>query len=208
MTRIILVRHGRSMANVADIFAGITETPLTPHGLLQAQAVANYLFEHEKIDKVYASPLSRAMDTVRPTAERFGLSVIPDKGLIEVNGGRWEGLSFAALAEKYPEDFEPWISSTPVNASPTEGESTREVYARVVACIKRIAKENEGKTVLIGSHMTPVRALLVEALFGTVEAYTRKVAVPNASLHILRYENGALTPEKISITEHLGEDLL
>ncbi|MBR3862288.1 MAG: histidine phosphatase family protein, partial [Clostridia bacterium] len=60
MTRIILVRHGRSMANVADIFAGITETPLTPHGLLQAQAVANYLFEHEKIDKVYASPLSRA----------------------------------------------------------------------------------------------------------------------------------------------------
>ena len=101
MTRIILVRHGRSMANVADIFAGITETPLTPHGLLQAPAVANYLFEHEKIDKVYASPLSRAMDTVRPTAERFGLSVIPDKGLIEVDGGRWEGLSCAELAEKY-----------------------------------------------------------------------------------------------------------
>lgn len=208
MTRIILVRHGRSMANVADIFAGVTETPLTPHGRAQAEAVADYLLARERIDKIYASPLSRAMDTVRPTAERLGLPVIPEEGLIEVNGGLWEGLSFTELAEKYPEDFHPWISESPVNASPTEGESTREVFARVVACIKRIAEENEGKTVLVGSHMTPVRALLVEALFGTVESYTRKVAVPNASLHILRYENGTLTPEKISITEHLGEDLL
>lgn len=208
MTRIILVRHGRSMANVSNVFAGITETPLTPHGLAQAQAVANYLVGREAIDKVYASPLSRAMDTVRPTAKRFSLPVIPDVGLIEVDGGRWEGLSFTELAEKFPEDFGPWMSDAPVNASPTEGESTRKVYARVVACIKRIAEENKGKTVLVGSHMTPVRALLVEALYGTVEAYTRKVAVPNASLHILRYENGTLTPEKISITEHLGEDLL
>lgn len=208
MTRIILVRHGRSMANVANIFAGITETPLTLHGIAQAEAVANYLLARESIDKIYASPLSRAMDTVRPTAERLGISVIPEKGLIEVNGGRWEGLSFTELAEKYPEDFDSWMSDSPVNASPTEGESTRELFARVVDCVKRIAAENDGKTVLIGSHMTPVRALLVEALYGTVEAYTRKVAVPNASLHILRYENGKFTPEKLNITEHLGEDLL
>ena len=207
MTRIILVRHGLSMANIAEVFAGITETPLSPHGHAQARAVADYLVGREKIDKIYASPLSRAMDTVAPTAERLGLAIIPDEGLIEVNGGLWEGIPFAELMQKYPEDFGAWASQTPVNACPTEGESTRALYARVVTTVKRIAEENEGKTVLIGSHMTPVRALLVEALYKTVEAYTRKVKIPNAALHILRYENGTLTPEHISITEHLGEDL-
>ena len=207
MTRIILVRHGLSMANIAEVFAGITETPLSPHGHAQARAVADYLMSREQIDAVYASPLSRAMDTVRPTAERLGLPVTPDVGLIEVDGGLWEGLPFSELTEKYPEDFEAWVAEAPVNACPTKGESTRALYARVVATVKRIAEENEGKTVLIGSHMTPVRVLLIEALYGTVEAYTRAVKVPNTSLHILRYENGVFEPERISITEHLGEDL-
>ena len=207
MTRIILVRHGRSMAYLEDTFRGVTETPLSPLGHQQAEAVADYLTAHEKIDRIYASPLSRAVDTVMPTAKRLGLHVTPDRGLIEVDGGLWEGLPFAGLTELYPEEFDRWCND-PRNACPTGGESLRDLYARVLDCIKRLASENDGKTLLIGSHMTPVRALLIEALFGTVEKYTREVKVPNASIHILRFENGTLTPEKISITEHLGEDLL
>ncbi len=207
MTRIILVRHGRSKANIDEVFAGVTETPLSPLGHQQAKAVADYLVKNEKIDKIYASPLSRAVDTVTPTAKRFGLSIVTDENLVEINGGRWEGVSFAALATKYAEDFDTW-SNDPRNARPTGGESLRELYARVIGRVREIAEENDGKTILIGSHMTPVRALLTEALYGTVEAYSRKIAVPNTSLHILRCESGKFTPEKISITEHLGEDLL
>lgn len=206
MTRIILVRHGCSMANINEVFAGITETPLTPQGKKQAEAVAEYLVKSEKIDKIYASPLSRATDTVLPTAKRLGLPVEAKNGLIEINGGLWEGMPFAEITEKYPGDFDLWAHD-PICFCPTGGESLRELYARVIGCVRGIAEENDGKTILLGSHMTPVRALLTEALFGTVEAYTRKITVPNAAIHVLRYENGALTPEKISITEHLGEDL-
>ena len=207
MTRIILVRHGLSMANIGEIFRGVTETPLSPLGHQQAEAVADYLAKNETIDKIYASPLSRAMDTVAPTAKRLGLPIVTDEGLIEINGGLWEGLPFAELSEKYAKDFDTWANE-PANSCPTGGESLRDLYARVIGCVSRIAVENNGKTVLIGSHMTPVRALLIEALFGSVEHYTRTVKVPNTSLHVLRYENGTFTPEKISITEHLGEDLL
>jgi len=206
MTRIIVVRHGLSRANIDEIFRGVTETPLSPLGHQQAVAVADYLEENEKIDKIYASPLSRAIDTVTPTAKRLGLPIVTDEGLVEINGGLWEGVSFAELAKQYPEAFSAW-SNDPANSCPTGGESLRDLYARVIGCVSRIAEENDGKTVLIGSHMTPVRALLIEALFGSVEAYTREVKVPNTSLHILRYEGGKFTPEKISITEHLGEDL-
>ena len=79
MTRIILVRHGQSEANLAHRWAaGATDTKLTALGKKQAELLADYLTAHERIDAIYASPLSRATDTVRPTAERLGLSVIPE----------------------------------------------------------------------------------------------------------------------------------
>lgn len=208
MTRIILVRHGRSDANDRHVFAGIYDTPLSPLGHEQAKAVAAYLSEHEKIDKIYTSDLGRVYHTVLPTAEALGLTPIKDKGLREINGGLWECLSFDDLATYYKDDFSTWNTNT-AGARPTGGESVREVYERIVAHVRMLAEENEGKTILIGSHWTPIRALLAHVLTGTHESiYTpaEPPEVKNASLHVLGYESGVFSPIEIGITSHL--DLL
>ena len=221
MTRIILVRHGLSKANEEKVFAGIYNTPLSETGHKQAGAVADYLKANEKVDKVFSSDLDRVCDTVKPTADAFSLEVIRDKGLREINGGYWECLPFDDLATHFKDDFYTWIHDTK-NARPTGGESVREVYDRIVAHVLKLAEENDGKTIVLGTHWTPIRALLAFVLtgsadgFGTAEPVVASAVpdgaeekaflnpeVKNASIHVLAYENGKLTPVQLSIDAHL-----
>ena len=208
MTRIILVRHGQSEANLARRYAaGATDAKLTALGEKQAKLVADYLTEHEpKIDAVYASPLSRATDTVRPTAERLGLSVIPEEGLREIFGGIWEDQPVSVLRTdpRTKSDFYFWENDLP-NCRCTEGESVAEVYERALATVLRLAAENEGKTLLLGSHWTPVASLLTHIAFGDVSHIKEGPSPYNASISILRYENGSLTVETQNFIDHLGE---
>ena len=114
MTRLIIVRHGQSEANLAHLFAAHTDAKLTEIGRAQAEALAEQLSKTEKIDAVYASDLSRATDTVAPTAARFGLTVIPDEKLREIRAGDWENLPFGELRVNpaYSEDYRMWAEDT------------------------------------------------------------------------------------------------
>ena len=215
MTRIIMVRHGYSLANEQHVFAGIYDTPLTEIGHEQARSVAEYLRKNEKIDKIYTSDFSRVYHTVLPTAEAFGLTPIKDTGLREINGGLWECLPFDDIATYYADEWRVWGEDT-AHAHPVGGESVRAVYERIVAHVKKLAAENDGKTILLGTHWTPVRSVLAHVMTGTYETISHDADEPqnelgfcarpdvkNASLHILHYENGELKPVRIGITEHL-----
>ncbi|MBQ8341530.1 MAG: histidine phosphatase family protein [Clostridia bacterium] len=204
MTRIILIRHGQSEANKARIFAGHTDAPLSEKGRAQAQAAATYLLAHEHIDAVYASDLSRAMSTARPTAEAFGLPIHPEPALREIFAGAWEGRYFDDLDVEYPTDRERWRCDL-ANAFCTKGETIASVFERSLAAVTRIARENEGKTVLIAAHWTPVLAMVCSAEGYGVEHIGSCTEPKNASLSILRFENGVFTPERLNITEHLGD---
>lgn len=208
MTRIILVRHGQSEANLARRYAaGATDAKLTALGKKQAELLADYLTAHEpKIDAVYASPLSRATDTVRPTAERLGLSVIPEEGLREIYGGIWENQPISVLRTdpKTKPDFDTWDNDL-ANCRCTEGESVAEVYERAVAAVLRLAAENDGKTLLLGAHWTPVASVLTHIAFGDVSHIKEGPSPYNASISILRYENGSLTVETQNYIDHLGD---
>ena len=202
MTRLILVRHGQSEANRQVWWAGHTDAPLTELGRAQAAAAARYLSTREHIDSVYASSLSRAMETARPTAEAFHLPIIPEQGLREIFAGDWEGIPFSVINEKYGADRGLWYTDL-ANALCTGGETVAEVYHRVVATVTRIAKENDGKTVLIASHWTPILCMICRALqkpFAEIGTCPEPV---NASIQILRFENGEFSPEQLNITDHL-----
>lgn len=207
MTRIILVRHGQSEANLAHRWAaGATDAKLTALGKRQAELLADYLTAHERIDAVYASPLSRATDTVRPTAERLGLSVIPEEGLREIYGGIWEDQSISVLRTdpRTKPDFDTWDNDL-ANCRCTEGESVAEVYERAVSTVLRLAAENEGKTLLLGSHWTPVTSVLTRVNYGDVSHIKKTPSPFNASINILRYENGSLTVQTQNFIDHLGD---
>ena len=112
VTRLIVVRHGESMANKQCIFAGHTDVDLTKLGKKQAELVCGFLCSCKyKIDKIYSSDLSRAYNTVFPAAEKLGLEIIKDENLREIYAGKWEGATFESLKENFPESYNTWMTN-------------------------------------------------------------------------------------------------
>ena len=203
MTRIIMVRHGQSMANAERRFAGHSDFDLSGLGHKQAQRAAAYLLKNEKIDVIYSSDLLRAYHTATPVSEAFGLPVNKDTSLREIYAGEWEALTLTEIAERYPQDFFIWKNEYAASR-PTGGESTVEVYERIVPHILELAQENEGKTILLATHATVVRAFIAYAQ-GLSSAQTGELQgfPKNASISIFNYENGKISTVSVNMTDHL-----
>lgn len=202
MTRLILTRHGRSEANLTHVFAGHTDAALSPLGKEQAELLARRLFETEQIDVVYASDLSRTVKTARPTAERFGLPIKTDPALREIFAGEWENLTFDEIMAKYRDDRVRWIDDL-AHARCTGGETVREVAARMEQALRRIAEENEGKTVLISTHWTPLYCVFSLATGTPLEKIRALPQPTNCGITIIHYENGKFTPVVINDDAHI-----
>ena len=205
MTRMIFVRHGESTGNETHRFYGHFDGGLTERGRAQARATAEYLKDY-KIDIAYGSDLSRAFETGSIIAEPHGLVVIPDKELREIYAGEWDNLLFEEIGEKYPVEFGLWKADI-WNAMPVGGEKVSDVAKRVRREVWRLARENEGKTVLIATHATPVRSLVCEWL-GMADEQMKEINwVKNASVSIVDYdtENNTVKPVVIGEAEFLGD---
>lgn len=204
MTKILMVRHGQSEANNLAVFAGDYDIELTELGRKQAQCTAKFIVENYKVDKVYASDLKRAFKTAEYIAEEFGLKVIPEKNFREISAGEWEGVKFDDITEKYADDWKVWTSDIG-NSICTGGETVKELAKRVCETLEKVAKENEGKTIVVGTHATPVRS--AQCVFGGC-SFDEMKNIPwasNASVTELLYENGKITVVKASIDEHLAD---
>ena len=202
MTTIILVRHGQSEANVSKHFACRTDTPLSPLGKAHAEALARYLPTRFHIDKIFASPLSRTKNTVLPTAKALGLPVHEEAGLIEVDAGDWENVHTSILLADKDCGFDKWLTNVGDVTCPN-GESVKDLFERVVGTVCRLSEEHEGQTLLLGTHWTPLHALLTYADGKSAADMVEGAHIVNASIHVLRYENGTLTPVEVGITDHL-----
>ena len=204
MTRLILVRHGQSLANAENVFAGHSDFDLSELGHRQAALAADYLAQRERIDAIYASDLLRAYHTATPTAKRLGLPVIKDTGLREIFGGEWESMRFPDIAEQYPAEFRVWREDYS-HARPVGGEATAEVYERVVPHICELAKRHEGQCVLLATHATVVRAFDAFARGYTKDETGRISFSHNASINIYGYDHGNVSLIRTNIIDHLGD---
>ena len=203
MTRFILIRHGHSVANQKKCFGGQSDFPLSELGILQAEKCAEAL-KDEKIDIVYASDLQRAYDTAVPVAKAHALEVIPTKGLREIFAGKWEGLLFDELCVKYEAEFAVWRKDIG-HARCTEGESVQELADRILATLADIARENEGKTVCIATHATPIRSVCTAAAGLAAEDMAQIPWVSNASCSMFEFDNGKWRAIYIDRAEYLGD---
>ncbi|MBE6630098.1 MAG: histidine phosphatase family protein [Ruminococcaceae bacterium] len=201
MIKLILVRHGYSTSNASGTYTGQLNAPLNEVGRAQAAQLADYLCTHERIDAVYASDLSRAAETVRPTADRLGLPLVTLPALRELDVGAWTGVSYAEVRERYAADFTAYTQN--IDAPCTGGESIRTASARLLACIKEIAQKEAGKTVLLCSHALCSRLCAALAATGRVEDVTAQKAPANASFCIYEYESGRFKPLVRDFTAHL-----
>ena len=187
-TKLIFIRHGESEANFEHRFTGQSNAfGLTERGHAQAQAAAEWL-DGTPVDVITASDLRRAFDTARHLADRRGMEVIPDAGFREIYAGKWEGERFDDLPGLYPEDFGVWLSDIG-SAVCTDGESVADLQVRVRAAVERIVRTYPGKTVVIGTHATPIRAM--QCIWQNVPLAGMKDVpwVPNASVTTVIYED-------------------
>lgn len=204
MTTILLVRHGESAANRDKVFAGHYDAELLSRGFEQACLTARYIKETYQVDAVYSSDLQRAYNTGKCIAEMLQLPVETDKRLREINAGVWEGVPFQKIAEDYPEEYKTWVCDIGHVVCP-KGENVVELGERVMTALREKAEKNDGKTILVASHATPVRVACAMVKFGSAEA-TGKLPWPsNASVSVLHFDNGTWSLGEYSIDEHMAD---
>lgn len=201
--KLFLIRHGQSVTNQTGTFAGHLDAPLSERGYAQAACVPAF-FEGIPVDAVYASDLSRAMDTVRPLAESRGLSVIPERDLRETYAGKWEGMPFEDLPTLYPDDYRVWMQDIGAVRC-TGGESMAEVAVRVDAALRRIAERHPDGTVVAASHGAALRAVLTLWDTGSVAAMQQRGWMANAAVTEVEYRDGTFTILHDNLTHHLGD---
>lgn len=201
MIKFIFLRHGESETNRSKKFTGQLDVNLTDVGKRQAEIASAYILQNFKIDVLYSSDLSRAVETITPVANALNLPVNKDKRLREFNLGKWTGLYIADVKLKYKTDFENYKNG----GSATGGESIFDVQRRAYDFVLEIAKSNQDKTVLIATHGGVIRALLTKWLnYNGADLYKIPI-ISNNSITIVNYENEKFFIEEVSYDCYLDE---
>lgn len=199
MVKLLFLRHGESEYNRIKKYTGQLNVKLTDTGILQAKIASEYILQNYKVDAVYSSDLSRAVDTVTPIASALNLPIYTDKRLREFDLGEWTDLYFVDVVNRYKEEFENYKKG----GSAVGGESVVDVQRRAYDCVLQIVKENVGKTVLIGTHGGVIRALLLKFLNYSSYDVKKLPIVSNNSITVVNYDNDNFIVEKVSYNGYL-----
>ena len=187
-TTLVLVRHGVTAYTVDKRFSGGlagSNPGLSDEGRDQVRATADWLSPlAEGIDVVVSSPVRRTQESAEIIGARLGKEVSIEDGLAEMEFGSWDGLTFAELRESRADELDAWLGSLDQPAG--GGESFRAVETRVLASLERLLKEHPGRTVVVVSHVTPIKVLVARALGAPLEAVYRMELAP-ASVSVLSF---------------------
>ncbi|WP_405544952.1 bifunctional RNase H/acid phosphatase [Streptomyces goshikiensis] len=200
----VLLRHGETALTPQKRFSGSggTDPELSPAGRRQAAAVAEALAARGTVQAVVSSPLRRCRETAQAVADRLGLAVVVEDGLRETDFGAWEGLTFGEVRERFPDDLQAWLDSP--KAAPTGGgESFSAVTRRVSAARDRLLAAYAGRTVLVVTHVTPVKTLVRLALGAPPESLFRMELSAASLSAVAYYADGNASVRLLNDTSHL-----
>jgi len=200
-TRIIAVRHGETSWNVDTRIQGQLDVGLNDKGRWQAQQ-AGLALADEPVDAIYASDLSRAFSTAQAIASER-LEVQTHKGLRERAFGKFEGQTYAAIEERWPEESRLWRIRDP-HFAPEGGESPTQVMERVAQTVNEIAARHLGGQIVLVSHGGVMDMLYRLATRQSVSA-PRSWELGNAAINRLLWTPDALTLVGWADTRHLDE---
>ncbi|WP_432085267.1 bifunctional RNase H/acid phosphatase [Streptomyces sp. bgisy095] len=200
----VLLRHGETALTPEKRFSGSggSDPELSAAGLRQAEAVAAALAARGTIQEIVSSPLTRCRQTAAAVAARLGLDVRIEQGLRETDFGAWEGLTFGEVRERHPEDLDAWLASP--KAAPTGGgESFATVSRRVAAARDRLTAAHAGRTVLLVTHVTPIKTLVRLALGAPPESLFRMELSAASISAVAYYADGNASVRLLNDTSHL-----
>ena len=190
VTRVFMVRHGATVLSAEDRFAGATDVALSDEGREQTRRLAERL-RGEKISGVFASPMSRTMETAQILAEPHSLTVQARDGFREISHGRWEQMTRREVEERFPEEAAEW-EKDPYTFAPQGGESGLAVTARALPALVELVRGHPGCCVLIVSHKGTIRLLLSSLLGFDPRRYRDNLDQKPAALNIVDFRSPAL----------------
>ncbi|MCX4822714.1 bifunctional RNase H/acid phosphatase [Streptomyces sp. NBC_01142] len=200
----VLLRHGETALTPEKRFSGSggSDPELSGTGRRQAEAVATSLAARGTIEEIVSSPLKRCRETAEAVAARLNLDVRIEDGLRETDFGAWEGLTFAEVQERYGDDLTAWLASA--KAAPTGGgESFATVARRVSATRDKLIARYAGRTVLLVTHVTPVKTLVRLALGAPPESLFRMELSAASLSAVAYYADGNASLRLLNDTSHL-----
>lgn len=189
-TRVIAVRHGETDWNAELRIQGHTDIDLNRRGQWQAARLAAAL-RAEELHAIYSSDLRRAHDTAYAVAVAAELPVVRHVGLRERHFGRFEGLTFAEIEQRWPDDARRWRRREP-DFAPGGGESLLDFSARCVASCAAVAGQHRGQAILLVAHGGVLDCLYRAATRVALDA-PRSWDLGNASLNRLLHTDAGFT---------------
>ena len=206
MTRILLIRHCEAEGNIKRLFQGHTDADISENGERQLLRLAERCKDME-LDFLYSSPLIRAQKTARAAGTHHDLPLKLDPGLMEINGGVWEGKAWSSFPLLYPEQARRWNLS-PWEFHPEGGESMRELHKRIWNTIIAIARRHTGSTVGIVSHGCAIRNFLCRAHGYPIEKLNEISWSDNTGISIIDFD-AEMKPEVLleNDASHLSDEL-
>jgi len=163
MIELLIIRHGETSWNTADIFRGRISIGLSEKGLIQVELLSEYL-SPKKIQAIYSSPLQRALQTAEAVARLHQLNVQTVPGLNDLDFGEWEGKSVQEVKNTYQDIFSLWLERPDLTKIPG-GESLEDARKRVLKALDGIMDQNKEGIVVIVTHRV-ITKVLACALLG------------------------------------------
>jgi probable phosphoglycerate mutase len=201
-TTTLLLRHGVTRHTLEKRFCGVggADPELTELGVRQAKAAARRLAAGH-IDFVVSSPMRRARETAAVVADSLGLTVQVVEGLAECAFGEWEGLTFAEVRDRWPDRLLAWFQDPAL--APPGGESLVAVRERVAAARAELLEAHAGRTMLVVSHVTPIKLTVLDALASPIATLHRMEMVPASLTEVRWYDGGMASMLRFNDIAHL-----
>lgn len=187
---LFVVRHGRTSINARGLLLGRADPPLDDLGRAQAAAMARTI---GPVARVIASPLRRAQET----ASAFGVPIETDERWIELDYGEWDG---RPLLDVPVETWAAWRSDLAFR--PPGGETLSELGVRVRSACDDLAADATGDSIVVVTHVSPIKAAVAWAL-GAGDELAWRLFVAPGSITKIDVRDGRAVLVSFDETAHL-----
>ncbi len=197
-TTLIMLRHGETRHTAERKFSGPggDDPGLNGDGRVQALRAGLALARQSEVHALLSSPLRRTRETADVVADALGLDVVIEDGFREAAFGEWDGYTLSEVEQRWPDELELWLRS--FGHAPPGGESILAVQSRVEEALGRVLVTYAGKTVVVVSHVNPIKLAVRYCLEAPLEVVNRMLLAPASLTTLSFYSSGAASLRQFS----------
>ena len=183
----VLVRHATTDHTAQRLLCGRLDPELNEEGRQEVTALMSSLV-NEEFTRIIISPAKRALETIDYISAVKEITPLIDSRLMECDFGEWEGLTFTQVQANSPAHFEQWLADTAT--APPQGESFDAVHDRARQAVAEYSQMYAGERVLICTHASVIRALLLDVLRVGLKSHLAIEIAPASSSAITYWPDG------------------